>query len=166
MIGEIIDGELFTQPRPAVPHAFSASALGVFLGGPFGFGVGGPGGWIILYEPELHFDQDVLVPDLSGWRRSRMPEPPAAPAVTLAPDWVCEVLSPSTERTDRARKMAVYARREVAYLWLLNPLQRTLEVYGLADGRWVLQGTHEGSARVQAAPFEAITLDLAPIWPG
>lgn len=166
MIGEIMDGELLTQPRPAVPHAFSASALGVFLGGPFGFGINGPGGWIILRQPELHFDRDVLVPDLAGWRRERMPEPPSTAAITLPPDWVCEVLSPSTESTDRSRKMGVYARRGVEHVWLVNPLQRTLEVYRREGELWVRLGAHEGASRVQAQPFEAITLDLAPIWPG
>ncbi|SRR6266536_2096494 len=163
-VAEIVDGDLHVSPRPASRHALASSRLGSELGGPFDRGRGGPGGWWILFEPELHFGDDVLVPDLAGWRRERMPEFPDTPAFSLAPDWVCEVVSPTTERLDRAKKMPVYARESVPHLWLVNPVSRTLEVYRLADGRWLLLATHEGAASVRAEPFDAIELGLAALW--
>jgi len=163
-VGEIVDGEMHVSPRPASRHALASSALGSGLGPPFHNGRGGPGGWWILDEPELHLGADVLVPDLAGWRRERLPEFPDAPGFTLAPDWVCEVVSPSTERLDRAKKMPVYARVGVRHLWLVNPLARTVEVYRLTDGQWLLLATYEGAATVRAEPFDAIELELAPLW--
>ena len=147
-VAEIVDGDLHVSPRPTSRHALASSALGSALGPPFHRGRGGPGGWWILDEPELHFGTDVLVPDLAGWRRERLPEFPDTPAFTLAPDWACEVVSPSSERLDRAKKMPVYARERVGHLWLVNPIARTLEVYRLSEGGWLLLGTHEGAARV------------------
>jgi Uma2 family endonuclease len=163
-VAEIVDGDLHVSPRPASRHALAASVLGSALGPPFHHGRGGPGGWWILFEPELHFGEDVLVPDLAGWRRQRMPEFPDTAAFTLAPDWVCEIVSPSTERLDRAKKMPVFARENVLHLWLVNPVARTLEVYRLAEGRWLLLATHEGAARVRPEPFHAVELDLGPLW--
>src|SRR6266498_3603105 len=149
-VAEILDGELFLSPRPAPRHSVAASRLmGALV--PFEDGQGGPGGWWILFEPELHFGDDVVVPDLAGWRLERMPEFPDTPAFDMAPDWACEVVSPTTERLDRAKKMPLYARERVSHLWLVNPVARTLEVYRLADGRWLLLATHEGMNRVRAA---------------
>jgi Uma2 family endonuclease len=164
LVAEIVDGELHVSPRPASRHALASSALGSELGPPFHRGRGGPGGWWIIDEPELHFGDDIVVPDLAGWRRERLPEFPDTPAFSLAPDWACEVVSPSTERLDRAKKMPVYAAAGVPHLWLVNPTARTVEVYRLADGRWLLLATHEGAQRVRAEPFEAVELDLAPLW--
>lgn len=166
MVAEIIDGELITSPRPAFPHARTASRLGMALGGPFDLGTGGPGGWVILDEPELHLgpNPDVLVPDLAGWRRERMPRIPSAAAVALAPDWVCEILSPSTMPTDRTGKMPIYAREKVGHLWLADPLAQTLEVFRLDAQRWLLLATHHGAVTVEAEPFEAVPIDLATIW--
>ncbi|WP_224366640.1 Uma2 family endonuclease [Hyalangium versicolor] len=164
VVGEIIAGELYASPRPAVPHAFASSRLGVMLGGPFDLGEGGPGGWLLLDEPELHLGQDVLVPDLAGWRRERLPVLPKGAAFNLAPDWACEVLSPSTSRLDRKVKVPVYAREGVGHLWLVDPEARTLEVLRLGEGRYVQLGVHEGAVRVRAAPFEALELDLARLW--
>jgi len=163
-VAEIVDGDLYVSPRPASRHALANSALGSELGPPFHRGRGGPGGWWIIHEPELHFGNDVVVPDLAGWRRERLPEFPDTPAFSLAPDWACEVVSPTTERLDRAKKMPVYAGAGVAQLWLVNPTARTVEVYRLADGRWLLLATHEGAQRARAEPFEAVELDLAPLW--
>jgi hypothetical protein len=163
-VAEILDGDLHVSPRPASRHALASSGLGSLLGPPFHMGRGGPGGWWILDEPELHLGRDVLVPDLAGWRRERLPVFPDTAAFTLAPDWLCEVISPSTEGLDRGRKMPAYAREGVRHLWLLNPLSRTLEVCGLADGRWVLLATHVGSVAVRAEPFTEVELDLAPLW--
>ena len=163
-MAEIVDGELITSPRPASPHARAASRLGMDLGGPFDRGRGGPGGWVILYEPELHFGQDVLVPDLAGWRRERMPQMPNVAGFQLAPDWVCEVLSNSTERVDRAGKMPIYAREKVRHLWLVNPKTQTLEAYECQSERWTLLATHQGDETVRIAPFDAIELELAAFW--
>lgn len=164
-VAELIDGVLHTSPRPAKPHAAAASVLGEELGPPFKRGRGGPGGWIILFEPEIHFGGDVLVPDLAGWRRSRMPVMTTEEAYfTLAPDWVCEVLSPGTARLDRADKLPIYARGEVRHTWLVDPLLRTLEILQLEAGRWVLLGTYRDDARVRGEPFDAIELELGLLW--
>lgn len=162
-VGEIIDGELITQPRPAAPHARAASRLGVELG-PFDRNKGGPGGWIILDEPELHLHGDALVPDLAGWRRERMPELPDVAAFELAPDWVCEVLSPSTQSHDRVKKMRVYAREGVGHVWLIDPLAQTLEVYTAANGAWLRSQTAQGAEKIRAEPFSELELDLAALW--
>jgi Uma2 family endonuclease len=164
MIAEIIDGELVTQPRPASPHARASSRLGADLGGPFDRGKDGPGGWIILDEPELHLHGDVLVPDLAGWRRERMPEMPVAVAFELAPDWVCEVVSPSTAGTDRVRKMGIYAREHLGFAWLVDPLAQTLEAFRLEGERWLQVGAWIGDAKLRAEPFESFELELAALW--
>jgi Uma2 family endonuclease len=164
LVAEIIHGVLVTMPRPAARHAWASSALGGELHGPFTRGKGGPGGWILLDEPELHLHGDVLVPDLAGWRRERMPELPDAAAFELAPDWVCEVLSPSTTATDRAEKMPIYARERVEYLWLVDPIARTLEAFQLDKDRWSLFGTWRDDARVRAQPFTELELELGGLW--
>jgi Uma2 family endonuclease len=164
VIGELVEGELYASPRPASRHSLAITVLSNELVGPFGRGKGGPGGWVLLFEPELHLGRDVLVPDLAGWRRERMPEIPETVGFTLTPDWVCEVLSPSTVVLDRGRKMGVYARRGVRHLWLVDPLTQMLEVYRLEDGRWSLLDTHVGTAQVRAEPFEAHALELGALW--
>ncbi len=163
LVAEIIHGTLRTQPRPATPHARASSRLGAKLD-PFDRSSGGPGGWIILDEPELHLGADVVVPDIAGWRRERMPEMPDAPFFELSPDWVCEVLSKGTEATDRAEKMPIYAEWGVGYAWLLSPLSQTLEAYALESGAWRLVGTWRDGARPRVAPFDAIELELAALW--
>jgi Uma2 family endonuclease len=170
MIAEILDGELHTMPRPARPHTNTASILGGELHGPFRRGIGGPGGWVILDEPELHLGPkpDKVVPDLAGWRRERMPDAigatDAPPSYDLAPDWVCEILSTSTEATDRGKKMRIYRREGVGHAWLINPITQTLEVYRLESGRWVLLDTFEENDVVRVEPFDAIELPLAVLW--
>lgn len=163
-VAEILDGELFTSPRPASPHARAASDLGSELIFPFDKGRGGPGGWIILFEPELHLGEHVLVPDLAGWRRERMPEMPHVPAFELAPDWICEVLSPSTVARDRVRKLPIYAKERVRHVWLVDPDAQTLEVFRLDGEGWRLVGTWEGDARLRAEPFDAVELELGGLW--
>ncbi len=166
VVGEIINGRLHTQPRPAGPHALACSELQIEIGGPYQKGRGGPGGWWIISEPELHFvrDTEVLVPDLAGWRRERMPAMPRDQRFAIPPDWVCEVLSPRTARKDRVEKMPVYARYGVAYLWLIDPLARTLEAFALEQGRWVVIGRYGDQDQVSIPPFAAITLSLADLW--
>lgn len=164
LVAEIVDGELFTSPRPASRHARAASGLGGKLVPPFDHGHGGPGGWWILDEPELHLGGDILVPDLAGWRRKRMPSYPDVTFFELPPDWVCEVVSPSTGRLDRVRKMPKYAANQVAHLWLVDPLQRTLEIFRLERGHWLLLATHGDDEKVRAEPFEAIEIDLSQLW--
>lgn len=143
---------------------FAASTLGIELGSPFQRGRGGPGGWLIVDEPELHLGPDILVPDLAGWRRERLPKLPNAAFLTLAPDWVCEVLSPRTHRLDRVEKRAVYAREGVLDLWFVDPLEQTLETYELINGRWTETGSYAGDSVRRAVPFDAIELELGALW--
>ncbi len=166
LIAEIVDGELFTFPRPASPHARAASSIGQDVS-PFdrqAGGPGGPGGWWVLFEPELHLGADILVPDLAGWRRERMPVLKDVAYFELAPDWVCEVVSPSTARVDRMRKMPVYARERVGHLWIVHPGLQTLEVYRLEGQRWMVASSHVGAEGACAEPFEAIELDMSRWW--
>jgi Uma2 family endonuclease len=164
-VGEIVGGELYASPRPAGPHTRVASKLGGKLDGPFDVGQGGPGGWIILNEPELHLGDAVLVSDLAGWRRERMAYvAEELDAFEIAPDWIGEVLSPSTSTLDRVRKLPVYAREGVSFAWLLEPIQRTLEVFQLQGGQWPTVGSWEGDSKARAVPFDAIELDLSQLW--
>jgi Uma2 family endonuclease len=160
VVGELLGGELHVQPRPRASHAFTASALGIDLGGPFQRGRGGPGGWWIVDEPELHLDGDVLVPDLAGWRRERMPSAPEGVAFTVVPDWVCEVSSPSTVRIDRLRKLPIYAREGVHHVWLVDPDERTIEALALTDERWVVLGFYGDTKEARIPPFDAVPLDV------
>jgi Uma2 family endonuclease len=166
LVGEIIDGELVATPRPASPHAFATSASGWSVFGQFHGppGSGGSGGWWILFEPELHFGLDVLVPDVAGWRRERMPKMPNVPAFELAPDWVCESLSPSTARIDRGPKMDIYARAGVKHHWIIDANIKTLEVFRLENARWVRIATDGGDDKVRAEPFDAVEIDLSRWW--
>jgi Uma2 family endonuclease len=169
LVAEILGGELVLTPRPAPMHALAGGRLFATLSAPFVDAMGGPGGWVMLPEPELHFATrglEVLVPDVAGWRRERLTTMPQTPAIHVAPDWVCEILSPSTEKIDRTRKMDVYAREQVGHLWFLDPRQRQLEAYALVGGTWESAGNWadpEG-AGIRAAPFEAVSLDLAKLW--
>lgn len=165
LVAELINGSLVTSPRPGATHARAAGKLATRLGRPFDDGEDGPGGWVLLAEPELHLGSDVIVPDLAGWRRERMPVMPDTAAFTLAPDWACEVLSPhSTETRDREEKMPIYAREGVGHLWLVNPTTKTLEAYVLQTERWVLLGTWSGDKKVAVKPFDAVELDLTALW--
>lgn len=166
VVGEIIDGELIVSPRPGPRHAAASSGLGFELGPRFHKGDGGPGGWWILFEPELHMGPRVLVPDLAGWRRERMPALPDTAWFSLVPDWVCEVLSPSTVRVDRVLKLRVYAEEGVGHLWLLDPLARTLEVLRLQGEAYLVAAVFAGDEAVRAEPFDAVELDLVTLWGG
>jgi Uma2 family endonuclease len=163
-VGEIVAGVLYASPRPAGPHTVAGSSLGGILIPPFNFGDNGPGGWWILFEPELHFGDDVLVPDLAGWRRERMPVAPSGAFIELPPDWLAEVLSPSTARLDRIAKLPVYARAGVQHVWLIDPLAKTLEVLRLAGGKWTIDQVFGGNDVVRMAPFDAVEVKLARLW--
>ena len=165
MVAEVVEGALHTHPRPAPPHALASSSLGDELSSPFQKGRGGPGGWWIIDEPELHLGEDILVPDIAGWLRERMPDFPDTAFFTLAPDWVCEVLSPSTRDLDRHGKRPVYAREGVKYLWFIDPEARDLEAFELRDGEWVLIATARNDDPVSIPPFEAISFPLDALWP-
>jgi Uma2 family endonuclease len=164
MVGEIIDGELIVSPRPVGRHTEAASSLGGELIPPYRFGRGGPGGWIIHDEPELHLGVNVIVPDLAGWKRERYTLSPDEHRITITPDWVCEVLSPSSGRTDRIKKMPIFAEYEVPYAWLIDPAQMTLEVYGLQSGKWVTLGLYAENDKVRAEPFDEVEIDLSNLW--
>jgi Uma2 family endonuclease len=161
-VAEMFDGDLYASPRPALPHANAAGAL--FAEIHKSFHRKSLDGWVILFEPELHFGSDVLVPDLAGWRRARLPSVPAEAYLTLAPDWICEVLSTSTEAIDRGKKLRIYAREGVAHAWLVDPLAHTLELMSLETGWWAQLGRYESEAKVRAAPFDAVELELGTLW--
>lgn len=166
MVAEVIDGELELHPRPAKFHAMAASVLGMDLGSAYQRGRGGPGGWVILDEPELHLGSEILVPDLAGWKRERFPSSANDEAYfTVVPDWVCEVLSPRTAKRDRTKKLGIYAREGVDFVWLVDPALRTLEVLRRSEAQWLLLSTHSDSDLVSAPPFDAVQLQLAALWP-
>jgi Uma2 family endonuclease len=161
---ELIDGRLFMTPRPAVLHAHAAWQLGRLIPRTV------ERDWVFLSEPELHLggDDPALIPDLAGWRRDRFPalaegENPAF--LTVAPDWVCEVLSPGTEKLDRAEKAPRYAQAGVGHLWLINPIARTLEVRRLIDGLWLVAAVFTDADQVRAEPFDFVFALDALWWP-
>ena len=164
-VAQIIHGQLIVLPRPAPRHARASSAMGGKLIPSYDQGDNGPGGWWILFEPELHLGADILVPDLAGWRRERMPALPDTAYFQLAPDWVCEVLSPATAQMDRVDKLPIYAAHGVSHAWLVDPDAQTLEVFALHEGHWQLQSAFKAAEEVCAPPFEAIRFSLASLWP-
>lgn len=164
VVAELVFGTLYQSPRPAIPHALAASALGEELGPPFKRGRGGPGGWMIIDEPEIHLGEHVIVPDLGGWRRERLPEVPVAPYFELAPDWACEVLSPSTRALDRGPKLRVYAEHGVAFVWLVEPLEKLVEVLELDGATYRIVDSAQGDANARLRPFDAIEIPLSALW--
>jgi len=165
LVGEIISGELITSPRPTAEHSHASSSLGADIIGPFQKGKGGPGGWWILDEPEIHLQADILVPDLAGWRLDIHPGVKGRKKYhVIPPQWVCEVLSPSTAGIDRVKKLPIYARERVDHVWFIDPIAKTLEVYQRSESRWVLLSTFAGNEPIRAAPFDAIGLDLGALW--
>jgi len=164
MTGEIIEGELIVTPRPSRRHIDVASTLGGELVPPYRFGRGGPGGWLIYDEPEIHFRENVIVPDLAGWRRERLSLPPDEHRFTVSPDWVCEILSPGTARTDTVKKMRIFAEYHVQCAWMIDPILMTLEVFRLESGVWVIRGLYAEDEKVRAEPFQEVEIDLANLW--
>lgn len=167
MVAEVIDGDLHLQPRPARRHARAFSRLGVRLGRRFDDGDEGPGGWVLLNEPELHLGAQphILVPDIAGWRRERMPVIEDGPFFDLAPDWVCEVLSPSTAAFDRGRKADVYLEVGVKYLWLVDAETPQIEAFEAKEGRWLRLGAYR-EPEACIVPFEAVPLDVPSLVEG
>lgn len=165
LVAEIIDGELMTHPRPSPRHGATASALGAELSRPFQKGDNGPGGWIFFSEPEVKFGEDLLVPDRAGWRRERLSGYPERNYFTVAPDWVCEVLSGSTEKRDRTLKMRIYGDGGVPHMWLIDPRLQILEAFELADGKWLKIGDWNSDDAVRAPPFDSTSFSLADLWP-
>lgn len=161
-VAEILDGELHVSPRPASPHAFAGSRLGSHLN-PLNEGFDGPGGWWIIDEPELHLGSDVAVPDLAAWRIERMAHMPSVSYFTLAPDWVCEIVSPSTESMDRKKKLRIYAREGIRHCWLIDPVKRLIEIRRLEGGEWALV-THRDNEVINPEPFDAVPLPLVRLW--
>ena len=162
--GEIVDGELIVSPRPAMRHSRAATGIASLLSGPFDHGLGGPGGWWIFSEPELHLRGEAFIPDIAGWRVETLPDMPETAACEVAPDWVCEVLSPSTERNDRVKKLAAYARHKVGHVWLLHPVHRTIEVLRREGDTWLIVMVYDGNGPLRAEPFEAVALPVHLIW--
>ncbi len=164
VVGELILGSIYVSPRPGAIHANATFGISEELGAPFRRGKGGPGGWIILFEPELHLSEDVVVPDLAGWRRERLPELPQAAHLSVAPNWVCEVLSPSTQAIDRGDKAKIYARAQVTHLWLVDPIVKTLEILRLDGPTYRVIEVFTGDSCVRAEPFDAIEFDMSALW--
>ena len=165
MVGQILFGVLHAHPRPAPRHSRATARLTSVLGPPFDLGDRGPGGWIFLDEPELHLGPHVVVPDIGGWRRERLPRLPDTAYIETPPDWICEVLSPSTMRIDRTDKLKIYAAFGVSHAWYVDPIARTLEVFELTNGRWTLAATFKDADAVAAPPFASHTFPLDVLWP-
>jgi Uma2 family endonuclease len=163
-VAEIIGGDLWVTPRPIVRHAHAAAMLTAQLIAPFGEGRGGPGGWWILPECEIHFRGDVLVPDLAGWRRSKLKKRSSEAFMTQAPDWACEISSPSTRQLDRVVKAGIYARERVRHVWFVDPGRRSLEVLKLAAGIYVPILSLKGDQLAAAEPFDAVPFPLQRLW--
>lgn len=164
VVGQILFGRLITHPRPAKPHIHASSMLGYELIGPFVKGLNGPGGWQIYDEPEIHLQDHIVVPDIAGWRKERLLAAPETTWFEVAPDWVCEFLSPSTRRHDKGDKRTIYAELGVQHLWYVDPVSRMLEVYRLSDAEWVVSQTYFDDDPVSAPPFEVITFSLSELW--
>lgn len=166
MIGEIIDGELIVSPRPSRRHGYTATTLGGEIVPRYSFGREGPGGWVILIEPEIAFGEDILVPDLAGWRIERFPETEDHNWISVAPDWVCEIISPGSVRMDRIKKMRIYASYQVPYVWLVDPLQAMVEAFKLISGKWTMLGVFAEDDKVRIEPFAEIEIELGNLWLG
>ena len=166
MVAEILGGTLSLQPRPAPRHAVAARFADRRDQRPVARdGHDGPGGWWIISEPELHLGSDVLVPDIAGWRRDRMPRLPDTAYFTTVPDWICEVLSPSTRAHDLGGKRMAYGAAGVGHLWLVDPIEKTLEAFRNTPEGWLLLTVLEDDDAASVPPFDAITFPLDALWP-
>jgi Uma2 family endonuclease len=168
---ELIDGKLTLLPRPLGRNVRATSMLNSLVGHPFCGSAARapdkPGTWWILLRPECHLilDRRVVIPDIAGWRRSRMSAPPAdSHKFTLVPDWVCEVLSPSTAGHDTIIKMPKYLEAGVEWVWIVDPVAHRIESYHAVEREWTLAGAIEGAGPVRLPPFDAVELDFALAW--
>lgn len=164
VVGEIVFGSLYAHARPSPKHGVTATELATELSSPFGRGRGGPGGWIFIVEPELHLGPNVVVPDIAGWKRDRLTPFPDTAFISTPPDWLAEILSPSTQALDRTDKLSVYAEFGVGHCWYVDPLARTLEVLALASGKWTIAATFKDADTVAAPPFQAHSFSLDVLW--
>lgn len=165
MTGEIINGELVVSPRPSRRHILASSFLGGEIIPPYCHGRGGgPGGWIILLEPEIGLGEHILVPDLAGWKAERYPEEEPHNWISVSPDWVCEIMSPGTETHDRDEKMSIYAAHGLPHTWLINPIIRTLEAYKLVNEGWFRFAIFSGDKKIRVEPFSEAEIDLRVLW--
>ena len=165
---EIIAGQVEAGPSPLPEHSRAIGEIGYSIGGPFdrGHGRGGPGGWWIFSELDVRLSaHDVVRPDVSGWRRERLPEPWGKRPIDVVPDWVCEILSPSNVAHDRVKKANLYAHHHVPFLWLVDPAEQTLEAFKLVDGMWMRFGSYDATAKARIAPFEAVELEVGLLFP-
>jgi Uma2 family endonuclease len=163
---EVISGSLEVLPGPLPRHGRAQRTLGSFIGKPFDDddGLGGPGGWWIFLEVDVQLSEhDIVRPDLSGWRRERLADPDERP-FTTAPDWACEILSPSTARRDRVTKRHLYAKHGIRHYWLLDPDTRTLEALELRDGVWIEVGVYDDTATVRLPPFTEVELPIGRLF--
>jgi Uma2 family endonuclease len=167
MIGEIVDGMVTMSPRPGHPHTKAATLLTALLTNAFSFGIGGPGGWVILFEPRIRFGRrNIRVPDVAGWRRERFQAPEGNGPYTVVPDWICEVRSARTALIDSTEKLPLYAEHGVRHAWMVDPIGQTLQALRLEEHKWVIMQSSGGEMKVRAEPFDAVELDLAPLWEG
>jgi Uma2 family endonuclease len=165
--GEIIDGELYVQPRPRPAHARAETTIVSDIQGPYDLGRGGPGGWWILAEPGIELPESPeFSPDVAGWRRDRLPALPTDTPIRIAPDWICEILSPNTRAYDFMKKRPFYARIGVGWLWYVDVEARTVTVSRLADGAWLEVAVHGEDDRVRLQPFAEVEIDLSLWWSG
>lgn len=166
VVAEVINGVFYAMTKPRPAHQSTGGELYAELSPPFRRGRGGPGGWIILPEPELHLGEmpDIAAPDVAGWRRERLPDRPEGAAITVVPDWVCEIHSDSTRRHDLTVKMPMYLRHSVGHVWLVEPELRTLQVFRHTLAGWLTVLHAVGDDVVRAPPFDAVELDLAALW--
>ena len=163
---EVLEGTLEAFPRPLFRHAHAQAVLSSELLSPFERGRGGPGGWLFAVEPDVSFGpNDIVAPDLVGWRREHFPAFPRTRPIHVIPDCVCEVLSPSTERRDRIHKANLYLKGGVPFYWILDVDARTLEAFARREGAWVRLGAGTDGDSPRIAPFEAIELDVGALLP-
>jgi Uma2 family endonuclease len=162
---EILAGEILVQPGPSNEHQYFQAGMSRRVGGPFGSDRT-PGGWWILPDVDVRFTlHDVVRPDHSGWRRTRLASPFGKRPIDVIPDWICEILSPSNFRHDRGRKSDLYAAHGVGHLWIVDPLERLLEAYALQSGRWLRLAAYDDTVTARIPPFEAIELDVGELFP-
>ncbi len=166
LVGEVIDGVLYSMPRPSPAHANVEEGIVLDLrGGPRGGGPP-PADWYIKIEVEIRFPTDEkAVPDVSGWRSGRIRGHRNDNPITIVPDWICQVLSDGTRRKDLGPKRDMYARHGVCHLWMVDPTAQVLETFSLeSDGRWKLLASFVGDAIARALPFEETPLSLERWW--